>query len=274
MSTSVPSTTGWLLCAMATAAAMLPASATAQSQSVAATGQGAEAPMRDPAALAALDGMGQALRSLNSFSLASDASAEVVLDSGQKIELDGLVTYKVKKPDRLFVEVSSDRKQRQIYFDGEKLSVYAPRLKYYAQVNTSARTLGELAINAAEKYGIEMPIADMFFWGTEYAPKDRILEAMYVGPATLDAERVDQYAFRQREVDWQVWISRETSLPKQIVITSKDDPALPQYKARLHWDTRTPVDPMVFRFTPPAGAYRLDLVEVGVAAGSEKEKGS
>lgn len=111
MSTRMPSTTGWLLCAMATAAAMLPASATAQSQSVAATSQGAEAPMRDPAALAALDGMGQALRSLNSFSLASDASTEVVLDSGQKIELDGLVTFKVKKPDRLFVEVSSDRKQ-------------------------------------------------------------------------------------------------------------------------------------------------------------------
>ena len=230
----------------------------------------AAAELRDPQALAALDKMGQALRSLNAFSLTSDTTTEVVLDDGQKIELDEQVRYKVQQPDKLFVEISSDRKQRQVYFDGKQLVIYSPRLKYYAKADTQAHTLGELAINAAQKYGIEFPLADMFFWGTEHAPKDRIQEATYVGPATLDSERVDQYAFRQEDADWQVWISQETSLPKKLVITSGDDPSLPQYRAQLHWDTRTPVDATAFQFSPPADAHQLKLLETDMAVVEEK----
>jgi hypothetical protein len=232
--------------------------------------EAAAAELRDPQALAALDKMGQALRSLKAFSLTSDATTEVVLDDGQKIELDEQVRYRVQQPDKLFVEISSDRKQRQVYFDGKQLVIYAPRLKYYAKADTQAHTLGELVINAAEKYGIEFPLADMFFWGTEHAPKDQIQEAAYVGPATLDSESVDQYAFRQEDADWQVWISQETSLPKKLVIISGDDPSLPQYRAQLHWDTRTPVDATVFQFSPPADAHQLKLVKTGVAVVEEK----
>lgn len=223
---------------------------------------------RDPAALAALDKMGSALRGLRQFSLTSDTSTEVVLDTGQKIELDGTVTYKAARPTSLYVEIKSDRKLRELYFDAGKLTLHAPRLKFYASTDVKAKTLGELAINAATEYGIDFPMADMFFWGTEYAPKDLIQSAIYVGAATLDGERADQYAFTQEDVEWQVWISQETSLPKKLVITSLDDPALPQYRARLHWDTRTPVSASVFKFTPPEGSSQIKLVPAGTAVAS------
>lgn len=229
---------------------------------------------REPAALAALDRMGQALRSLDAFSLTSDTSMEVVLDTGQKVELDGLVTYKVRKPDKLFVEIKSDRRQRQVFFDGKQLTLYSPRLKYYAQADTQARTLRELVVNAAQKYGVEFPLSDLFFWGTEAASKDAIASAIHIGAALLDGERADQYAYRQDDVDWQVWISQATSLPKKLVITSLDDPALPRYAARLHWDTRTPPDAAAFAFSPPQDAHRIELVKVDVAAAdATKEQG-
>jgi hypothetical protein len=228
---------------------------------------------RDPAALAALDRMGSALRGLRQFSLTSDTSTEVVLDTGQKVELDGTVTYKAARPTSLYVEIRSDRKLRELYFDAGKLTLHAPRLKFYASTDVKARTLGELAINAATELGIDLPMADMFFWGTEHAPKDLIQSALHVGPATLDGERTDQYAFTQPGVEWQVWISQETSLPKKLVITSVDDPALPQYRAQLHWDTRTPVSASVFKFTPPEGSSRIRLVVAEVAvAGTDQEK--
>ncbi len=56
------------------------------------------------------------------------------------------------------------------------------------------------------------------------------------------------------------------------MITSLDDPALPQYRAQLRWDTRTPVAASAFQFTPPADATRIKLVPVAVvidAAGQE-----
>lgn len=220
---------------------------------------------RDPEALAALDRMGAALRGLKQFSLTSDASTEVVLEDGQKIELDGVVTYKVKAPNQLFLELRSDRQLRQLIYDGNALTVYSPRLKYYAQVDGVGASLGELVDQAATRYGIEMPLADMFLWGTDKAPKTAIRNALHIGGGTVDGEPVEQYAFKQDAVDWQVWISKATSLPKKLIINSLDDPAQPQYRARLTWDTRTPVQATAFQFSPPADAARIKLVPLEVA---------
>ncbi|WP_315386184.1 DUF2092 domain-containing protein [uncultured Stenotrophomonas sp.] len=220
----------------------------------------------DPEALAALDRMGAALRSLKYFTLTSEGSTELVLDNDQKIELDGMVTYKVQAPDKLFLELNSDRQLRQLFYDGNALTVYSPRLKYYAQVDGVGATLGELVDRASTRYGIELPLADMFLWGTDKAPTSNIRNALHIGGGTIDGEAVEQYAFKQDAVDWQVWISRETSLPKKLVINALDDPTQPQYRARLHWDTRTPVPATAFQFTAPADAARIKLVSAAVAA--------
>lgn len=219
----------------------------------------------DPDAIAALDRMAAALNKLQQFHLVSDASTDVVLDNGQKIELDGQVNYRVQRPNRMFVEIKSDRKLRQMFYDGNTLTVYSPRLKYYASVDHVGKTLGELAISASQDYGIEFPLADLFFWGTEQAPKSAIKSAIYVGPGTLDGEAIDQYAFRQDGADWQLWLSKATALPEKLVITSRDDPAMPQYEARLHWNTKATSQASSFTFTPPSDAKRIEIVPIGVA---------
>ncbi|MCF7752157.1 DUF2092 domain-containing protein [Bacillus subtilis subsp. subtilis] len=221
-------------------------------------------PQRDPDALAALDRMGAALRALKQFSLVSQASTEVVLEDGQKVELDGTVTYKVNAPGQLFLELRSDRQLRQLYYDGKTLSLYSPRLKYYAQVDGHGRTLADLVEDTSTRYGIEMPLADLFLWGTPKAPKAAIRSALHVGGGSVDGEAIEQYAFRQDAVDWQIWISTSTSLPRRLTITTLDDPALPQYRAQLRWDTRGAVDAAAFRFSPPADAARITLVPVAV----------
>lgn len=225
----------------------------------------AAAAERDPDALAALDRMGAALRALQQFSLSSEASTEVVLEDGQKIELDGTVAYQVKRPNQVAVALDSDRQQRRLIYDGNTLTVYAPKLKYYAQVDGLDATLGELVEQAATRYDIEFPLADMFLWGTDKAPTRLIRSARHIGGGTQGGEPIEQYAFQQDGVDWQVWISKATSLPVKLIINSLDDPAQPQYRARLRWDTRSPVPASAFAFTPPADAHRIKLVPVEVA---------
>lgn len=240
--------------------------------STAAPSAPADATPRDPDALAALDRMGVALRALTHFSLVSQASTEVVLDDGQKVELDGVVTYKVEAPDKLYLELKSDRQLRQLYFNGSSLTLYSPRLKYYAQSDGLKATLSELVDDAYTRFGIDMPLADMFLWGTDKAPRTAIRSALHIGGGTVDGEAVEQYAFKQDSVDWQVWISNGTSLPRKLVITSLDDPALPQYRARLQWDTRSAVADSTFRFNPPADAVRIKLVPaVAIVAADPKE---
>ncbi len=123
----------------------------------AAAAPAASAPAIDPTSLAALDRMGEALRGLKHFSLTSDTTLELVLEDGQKIDLDGTVSYKVVKPDQLFVEIRSDRRLRELYFDGKDLTINSPRLGLYASTPVEARTLGEFVVNAAEKYDINFP---------------------------------------------------------------------------------------------------------------------
>lgn len=214
----------------------------------------------DENALAALDRMGQALRGLKSFTVLSDASLDVVLETDEKVELDAKVTYKVQQPDRMFVDFVGDRIHRQLFYDGARLTVYSPRLNYYATAQNEGKTLGELAVSAAVNYGIEFPLTDLFFWGTPLVPRDLIKSAMFVGPGNVGGEKVDHFALRQEGIDWQIWLSRRSSLPRKIVITDLTDAARPQYQARLFWDTTTPVDGKVFAFQPPAGATRIDLV--------------
>ena len=256
-------------CAAAVALALAPWAITVAQESTPAPTASAE---RNAVALGALDRMGQALRALKSYSLTSDTSLDVVLDNGQKVALDGQVAYKVQHPDKLFVDLQSDRKSRQIFYDGRQLTIYSPRLKYYAHAETRARSLGDLVLNASRDYGIEFPLSDMFFWGTPYNQKEEIQSDIYVGAGKLDAEVVDHYAYRQPGVDWQVWISKETSLPKKLLITSLDDPAMPQYEARLHWDLKTPVAAESFRFAPPSDARRIEVVPVQLAATGTQEQ--
>jgi len=252
----------------------LPMAAEAAGQSAAtknaAPAAQAAAPAIDPAALAALDKMGAALRALKQFSLKSDTSIEFVLDTGQKVQLDGDVTYKVKQPNEFYAEVRSDRRHRQFFYDGKDLTVYSPRLKYYATADGVNASLREMVLNASQNYGIELPLVDLFMWGTEYAPKDAIKGALYVGAGTVGGERIDQYAFRQEGVDWQVWISQATSLPRKLVITSLDDPAMPQYVARLNWDTKASIPASTFSFKPPKDAAKITFVPVDVAVVEEE----
>lgn len=219
----------------------------------------------DPAAIKALEKMGRTLRGLGQFEVVSDASIELVLENGQKIEIDQDIRYRARQPDHLRVDMSNENYDRQLYFDGQRLTVWAPRLNYYATVDTQARTLGQLVTNAASKYGLALPLTDLFLWGTDAAPLAAITSGFKVGDTVVAGDRVEHWAFRQDGSDWQVWISKESSLPRKLVIVGRDDPALPEFSAELRWDTRTPIADATFAFAPPADANRINLVPINAA---------
>lgn len=226
----------------------------------------------DADAIAALNKMGTALRELKQFSIATSTTREIVLDSGEKIQFDGFVDWKVKQPNALYVDVKSDRKDREFFYDGKDLTIYSPRLKFYTSIDSVNANLRDLVLKASNEYGIELPLTDLFFWGTDYVSDDLIKSAMVVGPGTINEDKVNHYAFRQEGVDWQVWISQATNLPAKLVITSLEDPARPQYTARLNWDTSASFEDSAFKFVPPEGAHKISFTpDTAAAEGAEGE---
>ncbi|MFC3814670.1 DUF2092 domain-containing protein [Lysobacter sp. GCM10012299] len=230
----------------------------------------AATPAVDPQAVAALESMGKYLRSLKDFTVHADTTIELVTDDSQKLQFPGTVDYKVRAPDKLQLDMQTDRKSRQLFYDGKSLTVYGPKAKYYATVDAPP-TIREMLGSVEQTYGIEMPLADLFLWGTDQAPTSALKSATLVGPARIDGTVTNQYAFRQEGVDWQVWIEQGSRpLPRRLVITTTDDPAQPQYASTLTWNTAAGLKDSAFTFTPPKDAHRIQMVAVDAVAVEEK----
>lgn len=217
-----------------------------------------ETAVRDPETLAALDKMGAALRKLQIFGVHLDTTQETVLTTGQKVQIGGAIDYRIRRPNGMRVDMVTDREARSLYYDGKTLTLDSPRLGFYAQVDKAPPTIRGALTMVATNYGIETPLADLFTWGENPELQARIKSAFYVGAETIDGLVCDQYAMRQENVDWQVWIRRGVeALPCKMVITSTDDPSMPQYSAVLTWTPRANYPASDFTFAPTKDSRKI-----------------
>ncbi|TRW14775.1 DUF2092 domain-containing protein [Glacieibacterium frigidum] len=172
--------------------------------SVAAVAKPVPAPVSKPGltpeAKAALSSMGTYLRSLKSFEVTADGTGDVAQD-GQSLEYDARLRYVVALPDRMFAEVSTGSQQRQLYYDGLKLTVSAPEINYYADMPLSG-SLAVLLDRAAAEYGIELPLHQLFLWGDAKRPVEWPTSGFKVGTTRCGVAICDQYAFRQPGLDY------------------------------------------------------------------------
>lgn len=213
----------------------------------------------DPQTIAALDKMGAALRKLQSFSVHADTTDEKVLTTGQKVQFTGAVDTRVQRPNLLRIDRVSDRQARNMYFDGKTITIYSPRVGFFA-VAPASGTIREAVAAVAEKYDVETPLADLFAWGEDPASTARVKSAFYVGAETIGGYACDQYAMREEAVDWQVWIRQKgAALPCKLVITSTDDPSMPQYSAVFRWTPQQKHPASAFTFVPPKGSHKIPL---------------
>jgi hypothetical protein len=224
----------------------------------------------DPKAIDALKAMGAELRKLKAFELRSETTIDEVLDNGQKVQFGGTVDFRVRRPNGLRAEIVSDRRHRVFYFNGKTLTQYGPTNGYYASI-AAPPTISELLQVLDEKYGVELPLADLFLWGTDKDGLNDITSAIYIGSSRIGGVDCDHYVFRQADVDWQIWIERgKIPLPRKLVITTTSEPAQPQYVAVLKWDLASKLDDKTFTFVPPKGAQRIELATTTALAAEKK----
>src|SRR6185369_13525059 len=97
-----------------------------------------------PLATDRLEEMGAYLRGQRGFTVHMTTETDYVLADGQKVRLAAKGDIKVRRPDHLRAELTSDRKDRQFFFDGKTFTIFSPKTGFYAQVD-SPGTIGELA---------------------------------------------------------------------------------------------------------------------------------
>ncbi len=176
-------------------------------------------------AMDALTEMGNYLNKIKSFTVNSTVYKDEVLLSGQKILVTGTTEMTAHLPDRLKGKAKIEELNRDIeyFYDGKTFTIYGNDNKYYATFNAPA-TVVELLDVAQERYDIEIPLQDLFYWGTEKTRTDDIQSAFFIDTNLVDGIACKHYAFQQEDVDWQVCIRGSVTIPllsTSLVITSK-----------------------------------------------------
>ena len=213
--------------------------------------------MKEPLAIARLVEMGGFLRKQDLFTVTGTTQTDEVLLSGQKVTLTSRVELDVHRPDRLHAIVDNERKKREFFYDGSRFTMYAPVMGYYA-TTSAPPTIRELITVLEQRFGIDMPFVDLFYWGTAEQRLDVLTSAIAIGPATVDGVPCDQFAFRQNGLDWQIWIEQgDRPLPHLLVLTTTDDPAQPQHTVTMRWNLSPKLTEDRFVFTPPRNGHQI-----------------
>ena len=165
----------------------------------------------------------------------------------------------MQRPNSLRALMWSARAERELIYDGKTATLYTPALKYYATTEVPA-TIGGMIDQLEVKYGVQVPLQDLFLWGTDAAPLDKIDSAMNAGQDFIGKDLCDHYAFRQGTIDWQIWITTgEAPLPRKLVITNRADEARPQSVSYMAWNLKPTFKDTIFKFTPPSDARAIGI---------------
>ena len=217
----------------------------------------------EPEAKQILKRMTDYLAGLESFSLSTDNMIEEVLDTGQKLQYDFAADIKIQRPDRLRADRSGDMLEQHFIYNGESLMIYNPRDGVFAQT-AAPDNLDDLLHFARDTLDIVPPTGDMVFTNAYELLMAPVTSGGVVGKSMVGGVRCDHLAFRTPLVDWQIWIADgDEPLPYKYVLTTMDDPALPQYLVLMSdWNVDPKFDETLFEISRPKGAQEIDFLRV------------
>jgi hypothetical protein len=217
----------------------------------------------DPQATAMLKKSIDYISALKAFSVDTTSTIEMVLTSGQKIQFDNAAVASVQRPDKLVARRKGDLVNQAFYYDGKNLSLYNPDQKVYATV-AAPNTLEGMLDFARESLDIIVPAGDLLYRNAFELLTADVKSGFVVGKGVVGGVRCDHLAFRNADVDWQIWIQEGAQpLPRKYVITSTQVAGAPQFAVLVSWNTAPKFAPDTFAFTPAKDARRIEFLKVG-----------
>jgi hypothetical protein len=220
-----------------------------------------KASTNDPKADEVLLLMSDYLNSLKQFTIHIENTTEHLLNSGQKIQLDAAVDVSVRRPNRFRVDREGHNNGQQLFYDGQSLTLYAIRARYYATIKVPP-TLEEALDFARESFGIVAPAADVVAKNSYDILMENVISGRYIERSKIRGIECHHLLFSQDEVDWQIWIENsKTPLPRKMVITEKLMTGGPQFTAFFSsWTLSTQLQDDLFFFVPPEGAEQIEFL--------------
>lgn len=215
----------------------------------------------DPEADKILKSMSAYLAETKAFSVNADIALDAVTDNGQKLQFSSSAKLVLERQNKFYIERKGEFADAQFIFDGKTLTLYGKKRNAYAQMAVSGSI--DDAIRAYEsETGLPAPGADLLFANPYSILSTGVKSSSYLGTAYINGIECYHLAFREDQVDWQIWIQTgDQPLPLKYIITSKGQVAAPQYEIRFqNWEINPQIDNNQFTFVPPSGATKLEAL--------------
>ncbi len=221
----------------------------------------AQAQDLDPNATEVLQFMSDYLAETEAFSVNADIDFEIVARTGQKLQFSSYATMVMQRPTGLFFQRRGPLADAEVFFDGSQITLFGRRINAYAEIPLSG-TIDEAILAVEAETGLPFPGADLMFSNPYEVLMEGVESSLYLGTGYIDGVEVHHLAFREADVDWQIWVQTgDRPLPMKYVITTKWVTGAPEYSIRLRdWNTNPQIPANRFTFTPPAGATLLEAL--------------
>ena len=216
----------------------------------------------DPRADDILRQMSDTLVQASAFRFTASTTRDQLLENGPIVERESEHVVTLRRPNKLHA-ISQGDDGRQVWYDGRILTVLDARTNRYANIAASD-TIDEMLDDAMDDYDLEIPLADILSSDPYQVLMDHVDSGEYVGLHRVNGRACHHLAFRQAEIDWQIWIDADPpALPRKLLITFRSPPDRPRIEAILtRWDLSPRPKNDLFEFRPTAGARRVKMKDL------------
>ncbi|EJJ28393.1 DUF2092 domain-containing protein [Rhizobium sp. CF142] len=223
-----------------------------------ATPTGASADEADARQL--LKAMSDYLTAQQSISFGYDTNLEFVTADHQKLLLASTGTVALKRPDKLRATREGGFASIEMIFNGKTLTVVRKDTNLFTEVEAPG-TLDNLIDELRNKYRRPVPGADLLSSTVYDALMADVVDVKDLGSGVIGGAECDHLAFRNKDVDWQIWIAQgDRPYPCRYVITSKEVDQAPQYSVQVRdWKAGSEVAADDFGFKNEGGAKKVDV---------------
>jgi hypothetical protein len=209
----------------------------------------------EASAKATLKAMSDYIASQKSVSAKYNTELEVITPDIEKITFSSTGDILLSRPDKVRATRTGGYADIELFFDGKTFNVYGKHLNSFFRLDAPG-TIDNLIDELREKHGAALPFADLLLSNPYKVLIEGVLEAKDIGHGVIDGVECQHLAFRNEDVDWQLWVQLGANpIPRQYIITSKTVASAPQYRIRIS-DWKTDVAPAndAFVFKAPDGA--------------------
>ncbi len=218
-------------------------------------------PTVDPLALALLNRAVDRLADSKQFSVTTEIWEDMKLEECGRAQFTRIADMKVRRPNRVRVDVRTSVPKRSFFYDGKSLALLDRENGFYGETKAPG-TIDAMLEKVEEDYDVTFPLDDILVSRPFGDGAAKTKAAQYLGIEPVLGVICHHLAFQNDTIDWQAWIEEgPVAVVRKVVITSKGEEGSPQLTALFtKWDFSTELPDFIFTFEPAPSMAKIEFV--------------